>query len=63
MSHAHAVRSSFRVKPADAPFLRGGDYSEPGQFDFIMAQELYFCNKQMSGKQKAPVNVTGASGF
>ena len=37
VSHAHAFQSPFRVKQADAPFLRGGDYSELGQFDFIMA--------------------------
>ena len=40
------------MKPADAPFLRGGDYLGPGQFDFIMTQELYFCNTQIKNQEK-----------
>ena len=49
------------ITPALAPFGYGEvTIQEQGRFDSIMAQELYFCNKQMSEKQKAPVRLTGA---
>ena len=38
MSHAHAILILSHGEQAGAPFLRGGDYSEAGQFDFIMTQ-------------------------